>query len=108
MDERTAAQIWQQIENTSCRDLKRDLVRKALEYAHIRANWSLLDFEERRARDRGRTLAHDALIDACNILSRNMARTGEDNGWRAVMGEDRKDIGDFACHLHALLGVRMR
>ncbi len=27
---------------------------------------------------------------------------------KATRGTDRKTIGDFACHLHAILGVRAR
>ena len=58
--------------------------------------------------ERRRTAAHDRLIDACNILSRQMAKEGEDNSWRADLGEDRRRIGDFACMLHCLLGLRAR
>jgi hypothetical protein len=64
--------------------------RKALDYAHIRATWAFLSTEERLEKDRGRTLAHNAFIDACNILSRNMAKAGEDNAWRALLTDERK------------------
>jgi hypothetical protein len=50
-----------------------------------------------------RTSAHDAFIDACNILTRAMRRSGEEASWRDTLGDDRKVIGDFACHLHSLL-----
>ena len=55
-----------------------------------------------------RTAAHDRFIDTCHILSRNMRARGEDKAWRSLLGEDRKEIGDFACHLTAILGVRAR
>ena len=58
--------------------------------------------------DPERTRAHNALIDCCNILSRNMRTAGEDNSWRVALGDDRKAIGDFACLLHCLLGISAR
>lgn len=58
--------------------------------------------------DAGRTRAHNAFIDACNILSRQMARPGEDVAWRARLRSDRKILGDFACYLHCLLGLKAR
>lgn len=47
--------------------------------------------EERSAIYPVRTAAHDALIDARNILSRNMRKAGEDNEWYALMQHDRKE-----------------
>ena len=32
-------------------------------------------------------------------------RAGQDNNWRAILGEDRQVIGDFACLLVAHLGI---
>jgi hypothetical protein len=61
---------------------------------------------ERAEIDRRRTLAHNVLIDALNILSRSMERRGEDISWRAMLGNDRVLIGDIACHLHCALGIR--
>jgi len=58
--------------------------------------------------DQRRTLAHNAFIDACNIMSRNMGKNDEDNSWRAALGEDRKVIGDFACYIHCFLGLEAR
>jgi hypothetical protein len=88
--------------------LRRDLYLKSLDYARIRADWRLAPREQRLDMDRGRRLAHNAFIDACNILSRNMGAEGEDNSWRAELGDDRKVIGDFACHLHCFLGIEAR
>ncbi len=42
------------------------------------------------------------------ILSRAMAKDGEKSDWRAQLGDDRKVIGDFACLVHAILGLRSR
>lgn len=58
--------------------------------------------------DASRAAAHDTFIDACNILSRAMLAAGEPIAWRAEIGTERGDIGDFACLLHCVLGLRAR
>ena len=64
--------------------------------------------DQRKEMDQRRTLAHNSFIDACNIKSRNMGQNDEDNSWRAELGDDRKIIGDFACHIHCFLGIECR
>ena len=88
--------------------LKRDMVLYGLRYAHIRADWQLASLEKRLEMDAPRRLAHNAFIDACNILSRNQAKAGFENGWRTHLGRDRRTIGDFACYLHCILGLEAR
>ncbi len=108
MNYQTAEQIWRAIQKTELTDLRDELIRKGVRYAQLRVSWQLSCIEERLAMDATRTAAHDGFIDACNILSRNMQKQGEGNGWREVLGTDRKAIGDFACHLHAMLGIAAR
>ncbi len=104
----TAQKVYRQIETTKLVQLKEDLIRLAVRYARARTDWLLADTEKHREIDAHRTATHDALIDACNILSRNMAKKGEDISWRASLGDDRKGIGDFACYLHCILGLAER
>jgi hypothetical protein len=68
----------------------------------------MADASERRTIDPARTAAHNALIDALNILSRAMVKAGEDTGWRKEVGVNRQEIGDWACHVHAHLGIQAR
>ena len=93
---------------TGSDDLLQDVIEAAVRYARLRVDWVLLDREGRAALDPTRTAAHNTLIDACNILSRGMLRAGEDATWREALGNDRKVIGDMACHLHCALGVAAR
>ncbi|MGC8624401.1 MAG: hypothetical protein ACP5VQ_03945 [Phycisphaerae bacterium] len=58
--------------------------------------------------DTDRNCAHNAFIDACNILARNMAKVGEDATWRQTLGDERKTIGDLACYIHCFLGLAAR
>ena len=108
MDERTARTVLEALEGTRATELRDDLYRHCVRYARLRTDWARASVEERREMDERRQLAHTALIDACNILSRAMHRAGEEITWRAAMGDDRRRIGDFACYLHAFLGLRAR
>jgi hypothetical protein len=90
------------------RRLQRDFLLLAVRYARTRTDWRLADRETRLGMDGARTAAHNALIDACNILSRACAKVGRPTEWRRRLGDDRKEIGDFACHVHAHLGILAR
>lgn len=103
-----AAKIWQQISTSREEKLRRDLVERAVRYARIRVDWQLTPKADRLNLELTRTLAHNALIDACSILTRAMLKAGEEIAWRYELGDDRKQIGDFACYLHAILGVAAR
>jgi len=103
-----ASEIYEAIRRSQWTSLADDLVGAAVKYARIRTDWALSSVDERRVMDEARSRAHTAFIDCCNILSRNMAKSGEDNSWRTALGDDRKKIGDFACQLHCLLGIQVR
>jgi hypothetical protein len=107
MDHQAAVKILNTIETKEL-DLKRGLILCAVRYARLRTDWRLANPDDRRAMDSVRTAAHNALIDAANILSRAMVKTGEDATWRRKLGDDRKEIGDWACHVHAHLGIEAR
>ena len=85
--------------------LLREFYASAVKYSHLRAEWALADREARTAMDHPRRLSHNALIDAVNILSRNMQAKGKDIGWRARLGDERVWIGDLACYGVAILGL---
>ena len=108
MDYTLAVQIWGQIKSTMLTDLKQDLIDGAVRYARIRVDWLLAPPENQQSIGHDRSACHNAFIVACDILSRNMAKQGEDATWRKTLGEDRKRIGDFACYLHCRLGISAR
>jgi len=103
-----AQKIYQKIDSTTLFELKEDLYNLAIRYAKLRTDWYLADLDSRKELDKPRTVSHDAFIDSCNILSRNMAEAGEDNSWRERLGDNRKEIGDFACYLSCILGIKAR
>lgn len=108
MDLDEARAILACIERSAHASLARELVEAAVRYAGRRVEWDLASPLERAALDPGRTAAHDAFIDACNILSRAMAASGEDNSWRRAIGLSRGEIGDFACMVVCVVGLRAR
>jgi hypothetical protein len=81
-------------------------LRHAFQYARMRADWRLASVEERARLDAPRRAAHDAFIDSCDALSRAMGHPR--NEWRRRLGDVREDVGDFACLVHAALGLAAR
>jgi len=108
MNIQAAESIFEAINTSSFTNLKNDLIDLAIDYARIRTDYYLLSQEERMEKETLRTRAHNAFIDSCNILSRNMNKIGESTEWRELLGEERKYIGDFACYIHLFLGLRVR
>ena len=110
----TAIDIWQRIGNSGCEmnhdlaEMMKEMVNCALKYARIRTDWQLADFDRRREMDFSRTCAHNDFINSCRIFGRNLGKSGFDDTWLVTLGEDRKDIGDFACFIHCLLGLQAR
>mgnify|MGYP005852511673 CR=1 FL=1 len=100
--------FYKAIENSNQADLRKSLYKNALRYAKLRADWFLVDREQRELMHEERRSAHNVFIDACNIMSRIMIKNGEDASWRKELGDDRKVIGDFACYINFVLGVRAR
>ena len=103
-----ATEIFETISNTKHKTLFNSLLKSAIRYSKYRVDWYFMSPKEQSMIDQDRTIAHNAFIDACNILSRNMKEAGEDNSWRQKLGSDRKDIGDFACILTTIIGIKSR
>jgi hypothetical protein len=108
MELEQADQIFNIINNSRYQHLVNSLLKSAVRYSRLRVDWYFSDLELRNEMDEERTIAHNAFISACDILSRNMKAVGEDNQWRIQIGNERKSIGDFACLLHAVIGLKAR
>ncbi|MEI8356537.1 MAG: hypothetical protein WCG31_10700 [Deltaproteobacteria bacterium] len=85
-----------------------DLFRKGVEYARIRVEWQLSAPEERLGMDERRRALHNAFIEACESMAMDMREEGEELSWKSELGCDRKEIGDFACYIHLILGLVAR
>ncbi len=108
MDWEKATRIAYAIGRSRLAEQRLRLFRKAVDYANIRVEWQLADPADRALMDPARTRAHDAFIEICDDMGRSMAGEGEDVSWRDDLGGDRKEIGDFACYLHLILGLVAR
>jgi len=102
-----ASQIHESIEATG-NELRFDLYRAAVRYSVLRCEWHLACPDTRREMEGRRTAAHNAFIDALNILTRNLIRVGGDVSWHKSISDDRKAIGDFAVFLTARFGLLAR
>lgn len=103
-----ALEMNEEIKRSAQIELRDDLVRSALRYASVRAEFSLMSPSERREADISRTRLHDVFIADCDILARAMSKAGEVCGWRERLGPERKRIGDFACWMVLILGLSTR
>lgn len=108
MDIQEVEAILKIIRSSRLKDFADILIKSAIRYAHIRVEWHFLSHEERAELEDERRIAHDTLISNCDVLARNMKNAGEDYSWRALLGNDRKRIGDFACFVHAITGINAR
>lgn len=103
-----ANKIFIELNESSLKTFVNSLIKSGLRYSHIRAEWWLLKPDERVKLDQERTIAHNAFISSCDILARNMGNRNEDTLWRKKIGNDRKEIGDFACWIHLIMGLKAR
>ena len=71
-------------------DLWADLMRAAVRYANIRANWRLISRQERMDTDDDRTFCHDSVIIRLNAVTRCMKMNGWDISWRDELGSDER------------------
>lgn len=108
MNESKAKAIYEEIKETSLNGLFEDLVKAAINYSLYRIQWRTWTLEQQKEKDPARTAAHNVFIDACNILSRNMAKNDESNEWRAELTDDRRVIGDFACYIANICAIEAR
>ena len=95
-------------------ELYEELVIKSIEYAMIRAKWTLMSVEEKRDMDESRTSKHNSLIVKFNQLARYLKMKGMSASWRDLLGyeeEDkinRKRIGDMGCFIAFVHGINAR
>jgi hypothetical protein len=103
-----ASAIFNQLENSKLFQLREVLYKSAFRYTECRFEWNFKTFDEKLEADDERSISHGAFIANCDIMARNMENKGEPNIWRTKLTNDRKVIGDFACMLVALIGIKNR
>ena len=84
------------------------LIPKAVEYSDYRSRWLGMSTIEQNNIERDRACNHDIFVDTKNDLGKYMLDHNMDITWTILLGEDRKNIGDFACYLSYVQGIKAR
>lgn len=105
MTQNLASEIYSSIQKSSFSSLRDDVFRKAVKYAHFRAEWKLSDTQTRIEMDVPRTIAHNALIDSLNILARNMHQQNENVEWHKNLKNNRIEVAELACWINCFLSL---
>lgn len=84
-------------------DFYHEFLKKACNYAKIRADWTFWEQNTRNENDSGRTNIHNGFIDSLNIVCRCLNIQGVDE-----ILPDRKYKGDFACYIALFLALEQR
>jgi len=103
-----ARNIMTELEASSLKPFVDKLIATGIRYSRLRVDWWMLKTHERVELGQERIIAHNAFISSCDILARNMKKINEDASWRQRIGDDRKEIGDFACWIHLIFGLKAR
>jgi hypothetical protein len=96
---------YQDIKKSVNSVLRDDFFELCSEYARIRARWVLMERDMRLEIDQTRRATHNALISSANALARSMRALGENAQWRDNLGNNRRQIGDFACFIACCLAL---
>lgn len=103
-----ASQILIELKASSLKTFANKLIVTGIRYSRLRVDWRMCAPADRVELDQERTIAHNAFISSCNVMARNMEKLNEDASWRKRIGNDRKEIGDFACWIHLITGLKAR
>lgn len=105
-------------EDEDLQELYRDFLESCINYANMRAEWSLMSKEKKMEKDSFRTSLHDSVLMNLTILKRYMTNNQMSTEWYANLVSDpdadiktqpyRKLAGDFACHVANILGIEAR
>ena len=73
-----------------------------IQYARLRVDHLIAAPTDKLHSAAERSQGHSALMAAINTLAEAMESAHEETLWRQTLGQDRKDIGDFACFIHCI------
>ncbi len=103
-----AMEIFEILQNSKHRQEFDNLIGCAVIYSRIRVDWYIAVQKGLEVDENERTYAHDDFIGCCVTMSEKMKASGENVEWRFAIGKNRREIGDFACMLNAVLDIKAR
>ena len=80
-------------------ELWKIVLKSAIEYTNLRANWSLMTTKEKVENDKHRTNLHDSFINNLKMFFRYCEQKGRILELKSLLEKDRKEIGDFANYI---------
>ena len=81
-------------------ELWKTMLKSAIEYTNIRANWALMITKEKVENDKHRTNIHDSFINSSKIFVRYCEQNQRILSLKKFLERtDRKEIGDFANYI---------
>lgn len=86
--------------------LAKNLIQRAYSYTEYRLRWTYLSVKEKKDEDPGRTMSHNAFIDALNMFLRYEKKLGNDVP--SLDEYDRKELGDIGNLLIAQIAISQR
>ena len=111
--EKKSFELWERIQANSekkehlqdaCADLKKSIIRYHKSISRLEeTRGQAFEKEDIERADQDRRIAHDALIDKLNFLSREFVNANLDNRWRKEIGLDRDTAGMWAYNVGELL-----
>ena len=76
------------------------MLKSAIEYTNVRANWSLMTIKERVENDKHRISLHDSFINNSKMFARYCEQKERVLELKTFLEKtDRKEIGDFANYI---------
>ena len=103
-----ASKIFETLTESKQRQQLGTMTQLAIEYARLRVDHLIAAPDKQSQLGHHRSKIHNALIAACDALAQAMEAAHEDTLWREAIGQDRKDVGDFACYVHCIMGIESR
>lgn len=110
-------------ENKDFQEVWEDIIKSAINYTTIRAEWNYLDNEQKAEKDPSRTMIHNTILNNFIVLERIFKlNSWNSNSWtkelflqgeienrtRQDISEHRQRIGDFANYLTFVYAINGR
>lgn len=103
--------LIRQAGNNSDEDWKKlynDFLEQAVNYATARTRFYFVTPKEIGEANNRRTELHDSFITSIHTLVHHAKSNGYDALWATILERDRRDLGDFASFIHAIIGIGRR
>ena len=85
-----------------------NFIKASVDYSNYRSRWLDMSLIEQNNIEHDRTISHNILIEAKDVLCEYMLDYSMNISWAIQLGDERKDIGDFGCYLSYVQAIKAR